>query len=69
MALVELARFYSDIDADLARMRLAAEGIESILFDVGMSWAGTAIPVRLMVDDDDKRAAEALLSRDRDGSA
>ena len=66
MALVEAARFHNGFEADLARSRLAAEGIDSVLFDVGMSWAGAAIPVRLMVDEDDQAEAEALLSRDRD---
>ena len=66
MALVEAARFSTGVEADLAHARLAAEGIGSVLFDVGMSWAGGAIPVRLMVDERDREAAEALLSRDRD---
>ncbi|HEY9552453.1 DUF2007 domain-containing protein [Allosphingosinicella sp.] len=66
MALVEAARFHNDLEADLARSRLAAEGIDSVLFDVGMSWVGAAIPVRLMVDEADEDEARRLLSRDRD---
>lgn len=67
MALVELARFDNGFEADLARARLEDEGIPAFLFDTGMSWIGSAVPVRVMVDDSDEAAARALLSRDRDG--
>lgn len=65
MALVEVARFHSDFEADLAHAWLAAEGVDSVLFDTGMSWVGAAIPVRLMVDEVDEDEARRLLSRDR----
>ena len=69
MALVELARFYNSFEAGLARSRLASEGIESVIFDMGMSWdgMGVAIPIRLMVDDSDREEAETLF-RDLDGA-
>ena len=48
MALVEVARFYNSLDAGLARSRLAEDGIESVLFDMEMSWEGMGgiIPIR-----------------------
>jgi hypothetical protein len=68
MALVEAGRFYNSFDAGLARSHLAAEGIDSILFDLEMSWEGMGgiIPIRLMVDESDLGEAVALLSRDKE---
>jgi hypothetical protein len=64
VALVELAVFQSGIEAELARGRLAADGIEAILFDAGLSslGIGAMTPVRLMVDEDDAPAARRLLA-------
>ena len=65
MALVEAARFYSSIDGAMARARLAADGIDSVLFDTEMNWGGldgVVVPVRLMVDGDDLAAAHRLLA-------
>jgi len=55
MALVELAKFYNSLEAGAAQSRLDADGIESFLFDMNMSWEGMSgiIPIRLMVDEDD----------------
>ena len=64
MALVEAARFYTRIEADIARGALEAAGIEGVLFDAEMNWGGAdlgVVPVRLMVDDEDLEAARALL--------
>lgn len=64
MALVELARFDNRIEADLARLRLLSVGVEAILFDAEMNsfgW-GPMMPVRLMVLDEDRDAAERLLA-------
>ena len=71
MALVELARFYNSFAASLARSRLEADGIGCVLFDMEMNWGGLdgAIPVRLMVDEDDREEADAALNLDRGGSA
>ena len=66
MALVELARFDSRVEADLARLRLESEGVDAILFDAEMNsfgW-GPMMPVRLMVLEDDRDLAEQLLAED-----
>jgi putative signal transducing protein len=65
MALVEAARFYTGIEASLAKGRLDAEGIIAILFDTEMNWGGMdlgVVPVRLMVDDEDLAAARQVLA-------
>jgi hypothetical protein len=66
MALAEAARFYNVIEASMARARLAAGGIESILFDTEMNWGGLdgVVPIRLMVDDEDEGEARRLLAED-----
>ena len=69
MALVLAARFYNSFDAGAAKAALAAEGIESVLFDTEMSWEafGGVIPIRLMVLDEDLADARAVLDRDSGG--
>ena len=64
MALVELARFYNSFEAGVARSRLEADGIDSFIFDLEMSWEGLGgvIPIRLMVDDEDLEAAARILA-------
>ncbi|MGZ8285494.1 MAG: putative signal transducing protein [Allosphingosinicella sp.] len=64
MALVEAAKFYDSLAAGAAQSRLSAEGIDSFIFDMGMTLqaVGFAIPVRLMVDEDDREKAERLLA-------
>jgi hypothetical protein len=68
MALVELAVFNDVMAAEMARARLAAAGIPSLLFDAGISslGLGAMTPVRLMVDDEDRTEAETILE-DRPG--
>ncbi|HKT15758.1 MAG TPA: DUF2007 domain-containing protein [Allosphingosinicella sp.] len=61
MSLVELHRFATPIEAELARLRLNAEGIVSIVFDAETLYATVFTGVRLMVDEDDKDEAEKLL--------
>ena len=63
MALVLLQRFYTSFEASIARSALEAEGIQSFLFDMEMNWGGLdgAIPVRLMVDEDDVARARRVL--------
>lgn len=63
MALVELERFTSPIAAEIARGRLASEGIETIAFDGGLAslGIGSLTPVRLMVDEDDLNLARRIL--------
>ena len=63
MALVELARFAQPVEAQIARARLAAEGIESVLFVAGLSslGIGALTPTRLMVAEEDFADAERAL--------
>jgi hypothetical protein len=63
MALVEAAKFYDSLAAGAAQSRLTEEGIDSYIFDMGMTLQGVgfAIPVRLMVDEDDMARARRLL--------
>ena len=53
MALVEAARFADSFEAGMARARLEAEGILSILFglDSSPAFAGGMFNIRLMVDE------------------
>ena len=63
MSLIELARFQTRVEADLARMKLESEGLDAVLFDADTSsvgW-GPIMPVRLMVLDEDHAEAERLL--------
>ena len=63
MALVEAARYYDSLAAGAAQSRLSDEGIDSFIFDMGMSLqSGLAVPVRLMVDEDDLSRALRCLS-------
>lgn len=63
MALIELTRFPDRIGAELARGRLAADGIESALFDEGFAALGLQMlsSIRLMVAEGDRRAAAEAL--------
>jgi hypothetical protein len=67
MALVELAMFHDPVAAQMVRFRLAADGIEAVLFDAGLSslGLGTMSPARLMVDEDDLDAAKEILAEDQ----
>jgi hypothetical protein len=67
MALVELATFHDPVAAEVARGRLASEGIETILFGGGLAslGLGTMSPARLMVEEEDRAAAEAILAEDQ----
>ena len=49
------------------RGRLQADGIDSVLFDTQMNWGGLdgAVPVRLMVDEDELAAARRILAEDQ----
>lgn len=65
MALVELAKYSSAMEAAMVRGLLEAEGIDSVAFDGGMNIADSAgyvIPVRVMVLDDDLEAARAAIA-------
>ena len=65
MALVELAKYYNVYEASLAKGRLDAADVLSILFDTEMNWGGMdlgVVPVRLMVDAEDLEQARAILA-------
>lgn len=63
MSLVELKTYYDAIEAEIVCGRLRSEGIEALVFDSGLSAShGGALPVRLMVLDEDQEAAEAILA-------
>ena len=61
--IVEAARYNSRVEADLARLYLESEGIESVLFDTEINYfyGGLFMPVRLMVLDEDLERARQLL--------
>jgi hypothetical protein len=67
MALVELAMFQNPVAAEVARGRLASEGIETVLFGGGLAslGLGSMSPARLMVDEGDLAAAQAILAEDQ----
>jgi hypothetical protein len=69
MALVEAAKFYDSLAAGAAQSLLSQEGIDSFIFDMGMTLqaVGFAVPVRLMVDEDDLDEAERLLAEGPSG--
>jgi hypothetical protein len=64
MALVELARFGTKVEADLARLLLEAEGLHVMLFDEGMNYIGlgSIMPIRLMVLEEEFDEAARLLA-------
>jgi len=67
MSLVELARYGTRVEADLARMALEAAGIDAIIFDAETNsffGGGGLIAVRLMVLDEDLDDATAILAED-----
>jgi hypothetical protein len=66
MALVELARFQTKVEADLARLLLEAEGLHVMLFDEGMNYIGlgSIMPIRLMVLDEEFDEAVGLLAEE-----
>ncbi len=64
MSLVELGR-YPRNEANIIVGRLDSEGIDAIAFDGGASIADGSwllIPVRVMVDEDDLPAAQAIIT-------
>ncbi len=64
MSLVELVRYPMAMNAEIARSFLESHGLGAVVFDSGMNIADSsafAIPVRLMVLDEDYEEAKALL--------
>lgn len=67
MSLVELARYGTRIEADLARLALDAEGIEAVIFDAETNsffGGGGLIGVRLMVLEEEAEDASRILAAD-----
>jgi hypothetical protein len=67
VSLVELIRFPTRVEADLARLALEAEGIDAVIFDAEANsffGGGGLISVRLMVLDEDVDEAMALLAEE-----
>jgi hypothetical protein len=67
LSLVELARYGTRVEADLDRLALEAEGIDTVIFDAEANsffGGGGLISVRLMVLDEDHDRAVDLLSRE-----
>ena len=71
MALVEAARFADSFEAGMARARLEAEGIMSVLFglDTNPVFAGGIFNIQLMVDEDDLDTARAILTAEGEKEA
>lgn len=63
MGLVKIAQYPDRMGADLARLQLASEGIESFIFDGGMASLGLGImtPARLMIAEEDVDDARRVL--------
>ena len=67
MSLVELARYGTRVEADLARLALEAGGIDAVIFDAEANsffGGGGLIGVRLMVLDEDFNDAATILAED-----
>lgn len=67
MSLVELARYGTRVEADLARLALDAEGIDAVIFDAETNCffgGGGLISVRLMVLEEELDEATAILKAD-----
>lgn len=63
MGLVKIAQYPDRMAADLARLHLASEGIESVVFDGGMASLGLGMmtPARLMIATEDVDDARRVL--------
>ena len=65
MSLVELARYGSRVEADLARLTLWHSEIDAVIFDAETNsffGGGGLVPVRLMVSEEDADAAADILA-------
>jgi hypothetical protein len=65
--MVEIGRYLTMVEADLARLLLGSHGIEAFVLDGQMNnfYGGVAMPVRLVVDDEDESSALKILAEDR----
>lgn len=62
--MVEVGRYLTMVEADLARLLLGSHGTEALVLDSQMNnfYGGIAMPVRLVVDDEDEAEALAILA-------
>jgi hypothetical protein len=65
--MIEVGRYLTMVEADLARLLLGSYGIEALVLDSQMNnfYGGVAMPVRLVVDDEDEAEALAVLAENR----
>ena len=63
MGLVELARFQTKVEADLATLLLESAGFHPTPFDEGMNYIGLGpiMPIRLMVIEEEYEDAARVL--------
>ena len=65
MSLVELARYGTRVEADLARLLLWQSEIDAVIFDAETNsffGGGSLVAVRLMVSEEDADAAADILA-------
>ena len=68
LSLVELAKYATRIEAEVARITLEANGIDAVLFDAetgNFFGGGGLVWIRLMVLDDEVDEAGRILAEDR----
>jgi cell division protein FtsN len=65
MSLKAIAEYADRIEAEMARLALAAEGIDAHIFDGGMAGLGLGFmtPARVMVLPEDAAAARLVLEK------
>lgn len=69
MSLVELARYFTSMEAEINRTRLLSFGIETIVFDGSMNIAdGANLHARLMILPEDLEEARQILATPPDAS-
>lgn len=68
MSLKAIAEYSDRIEAEMARLALAAEGIDAHIFDGGMASLGLGFmtPARIMVLPEDAQRARIVLERQGD---
>ncbi len=69
MSLVELARYFTSMEAEINRTRLLSFGIETMVFDGSMNIAdGANLHARLMILPEDLEEAHQILATPPDES-
>ncbi len=67
MSLVELKRYFSFMEAEVARLNLESYGLHAVVFDAGLNSSeggGIATATRLMVLEEDFDEAASILAED-----